>query len=266
MELFFKNKDFYREKILNLISKNLPHEDITIDISINEKFKIKHAETKLIYYDMKFGHRIAYGDDKWLRDLHRINPKNIPVFDMRELILNRGMLLLLNEQILKKKNLSLSDKKIIIRHIVKAVIGFGDGLLFAHGRYHWSYKRKSQLMIQIEALYPGYSKIYQEAISFRFNPNYEKYLNRDLKIFNQYIIKKSEGAHLAFERLIQKKSHVQWETFLKSMLVNPFFNEKITVLNFLKTIKNTLSTKNIHLVFNSKEFFCFGFCHKIVGA
>ena len=34
-------------KILNLINKNLPHEDITIDISINEKFKIKHAIKKL---------------------------------------------------------------------------------------------------------------------------------------------------------------------------------------------------------------------------
>lgn len=264
-KIFIKDKDKLRKKILTLINKSLPHKDITIDISINEKFKIKYAETKLIYYDMKFGHRLAYGDDQWLKELHRINPKNIPIFDMRELILNRGMLLLLNKQILKKKNLTTSDKKIIIRHIVKAIIGFGDGLLFAHGRYHWSYKRKNQLMIQIESIYPGYAKLYKEAIRFRFNPNYEKYMDRDLRLFNQFIIKKSEEAHLSFEKMVQKKRIVCWEDFFKSMLVNPFFNEKFTILNFLKTIKNIISTKNIHLVFESKEFFCFGFCHKIVG-
>jgi len=263
--LIFKNKDYFRKRILNLINENLPHEDITIDISINEKFKIQYAETKLIYYDMKFGHRLAFGNDQWLKALNRINPKNIPIFDMRELILNRGMLLLLNEQILKKKNLKIQDKKIIVRHIVKAIIGFGDGLLFAHGRYHWSYKRKSQLMLQIESLYPEYSKLYQEAIKFRFNPNYDKYINRDLSLFNQYIIKRSEDAHLNFEKLMQKKAQVNWDDFLESMLVNPFFNEKFTLLKLAKTIKNVISTKNIHLIFDSKEFFCFGFWHKIVG-
>ena len=63
----FKNKDYFRKEILRLINNDLPHKDITIDISINEKFKIKYAETKLIYYDMKFGHRLSYGDDNWLK-------------------------------------------------------------------------------------------------------------------------------------------------------------------------------------------------------
>lgn len=264
--LHFKKKDTHRNKILELINKNLPHNDITIDISINESFKIKHAESKLIYYDMKFGHRLAYGDDSWLKNLTRINPKNIPIFDMRELILNRGMLLLLNEQILKKPNLTKADKKIVIRHMVKAVIGYGDGLLFAHGRYHWSYKRKSQLMLQIEALYPGYAKIYQQAIKFRFNPNYEKYEGRDLKAFNRYIISQSEKAHLNFEKVMQKKSDINWSEYLRSMLTNPFFNEKISILNIAKVIKNLILTKNNFLVKNSTSFFCFHFCHRLVGS
>ena len=188
-----------------------------------KSLKLSTLKQNLLYYDMKFGHRLSYGDDRWLKNLHRINPRNIPIFDMRELILNRGMLLLLNEQILKKKNLTTQDKKIIIRHIVKAIIGFGDGLLFAHGRYHWSYKRKSQLMLQIESLYPGYANLYQEAIDFRFNPNYEKYIDRDLKLFNQYIIKKSEQAHLDFEKVMQKKSNIHWDDFFKIDACKPIF-------------------------------------------
>ncbi len=263
---FHKEKDAQRKKILNLINQKLPHNDITIDISINEKFKIKYAESKLIYYDMKFGHRLAYGSDTWLKNLTRINPKNIPIFDMRELILNRGMLLLLNEQILKKSLLTQADKKIIIRHMVKAIIGYGDGLLFAHGRYHWSYKRKSQLMLQIESLYPDYAKLYMEAIKFRFNPNYEKFKNRDLKTFNKYIIRKSEKAHLNFEKVMQKKASIDWGDFLRSMLTNPFFNDKVSFLNIAKVIKNLVSTKNKFLVKNSKSFFCFHLFHRLVGS
>ena len=162
---------------------------------------------------------------------------------MRELILNRGMLLLLNEQILKRLNLMKADKKIVIRHMVKAIIGYGDGLYSLMAGIIGPTKEKSQLMLQIEALYPGYAKIYQQAIKFRFNPNYEKYEGRDLKAFNRYIISQSEKVHLNFEKVMQKKNDINWSDYLRSMLTNPFFNEKISLLNVAKIIKNLVLTK-----------------------
>jgi len=252
--IFHQNSERYRKAILECSKEITNGIDISIDFSIGSKFKIQFGPNKLIYYDMKYGHRLVYGKDKWLFHIKRLNSKNIPVDDIRELILNRGVLLVLNNKILKKGNLSTSDKKVIVKHLVKAVIGYGDAILYLHHKYHWSYTVKKEQMLSISRIYPLYSKIYIKAIDFRFNPDYSRIIDKDLRLLTKFIIRSVEKIHLTFERTITNDPHLQWDNYYLKMMSSPFSSKKLNLSSSFITFKNLL-TKSERIIWKPAGFY-----------
>ena len=224
----------FRKQIINEVNKNQPNKRITLDFSFNTKLKIKFGIPQLVYYDMKYGHRLIYGEDKWLLNIKKYNSQNINYHDIRELMINRGTLLILNELILQEKPLTNEMKMVLIKHAIKAVIGYGDALLYLHGKYHWSYKRKKELMWSLTPAYPSFAKIYQFAINFRFNPNYDRLLNSDMELMHRYLVRNVEKIHLLFEQKISNQPFLTWDKYFEYITKRPLYSKKGNLLNLLK--------------------------------
>ena len=163
-------------------------------------------------------------------DIRRYHSQNINLHDIRELLINRGTLLILNKKLLQKDNTSVKEKKIIIKHLVKGIIGYGDALLYAHGKYHWSYKRKKELMWSIAPAYKTFARVYNYAVNFRFNPHYDRILKADLHLLQDFVLKYLEGIHLHFESSLDKKINNNW-IIITRFLRRSSSPQKKTIIN-----------------------------------
>ena len=125
-------------------------------------------------------------------------------------------------------------KMVVIKHFVKSIIGYGDALLFLHGKYHWSYKRKKELMWSMKPAYPAFARLYDYAVNFRFNPNYERLIHSDLKMIQRFIVRNVEKVHLQFEQSISSTEDMTWEIYFKKITTNPFYSKKTNFINLAK--------------------------------
>ena len=147
-------------------------------LSVN---KLNNMDPLLITYDMKYGHKLILGKSDILTNNKRFEVESIPSWDIRNLIVNRGTLLLINDLILNKNEIVEKDRKIIIKHWVKAIIGYGDALLYYLGKYDYSYVEKKKRMQNETNVNKRFKSLYEKAMNFRFSPNYEIYDDLDLK-------------------------------------------------------------------------------------
>lgn len=260
------DKNVYDEvnKKLQSIAKRY---DIGIDISAISKDNLLSLKGLVISYDMRFGHVCILGNSDFLKTNEEFNLYNIDSADVRQLLVNRGTLLLINRLILDKENLSIKEKKLIIKHTIKAIIGYGDAFLYFHGKYNWSYAQKQLNMSNLTEASLELKNLYNEAILFRFKPNYEKYIDEDLKLWNENILQILSKIHLECENIYLNKKDFKWEEYFTLALQAksyPLQNIKQKVkssfyaLKNLKALKGMVSLKNIYsfFQFGSKGMLC----------
>ena len=135
------------------VTKKLKHiaeeYNIGIDLSAINKQKLLELKGLVISYDMRFGHITVLGDSQFLKQQSEFNVYNIDPIDIRQLLVNRGTLLLINRLILRKEILSEKEKTLIIKHIMKAILGYGDAFLYFNDNYHWSCAQKQLNMSKL---------------------------------------------------------------------------------------------------------------------
>lgn len=192
--------------------------EIGIDIFATSKAKLLELNGLVISYDMRFGHKLLYGDDSFLKAHTPYSLENINALDIRQLLVNRGTLLLINRLLLQKDQLNKAEKKTIIKHNVKAIIGFGDALLFFHKKYHWSYLQKQKNMASLKGIDKEFQLLYEEAIKFRFYPQYDLLLCTNLRSYHSRLTSILEGVHLQCERKYLQNTHLQWKDYLSTAL------------------------------------------------
>ena len=230
-----------RQAIIEDIQKITKDKMITLDFSFNTKSKVRFGIPQLVYYDMKYGHRLVYGEDSWLLNIKKYHSQNISLHDIRELLINRGTLLILNKKMLEKEKITTEEKMVVVKHFVKAIIGYGDALLYLNGKYHWSYKRKKELMWTISPTYPAFSRMYSYAINFRFNPDYQRIIQSDLKMIQRFVVRNVEKIHLKFEKEVSKQENLNWDTYFDLVMTRPLYLKKLNFLNLTKLIINSFS-------------------------
>lgn len=157
--------------IFNTHSRKL---GIEVEFSVISLSKMKRIDPLVITYDMKYGHKLLAGNNEFLVNDERFELESIPSWDIRNLMVNRGTLLIINDLILQKENLSKKDEKIIVKHWIKAIIGYGDALLYYLGRYDYSYVEKQKRMQRQLGVNARFKALYDRAMNFRFQPNYKK--------------------------------------------------------------------------------------------
>ncbi|NQV18759.1 MAG: hypothetical protein HQ534_09480 [Armatimonadetes bacterium] len=214
-----------------------------IDLGIVNASNLKHTANRIIWYDMRFGHKTILGDENFVPSLRRFRLQTIPKWDARNLLVNRGTLMIINELLLKKKNLDNDVRKLIIKHINKAIIGYGDALLFFLNDYNWSYVEKQKRMQNRNDVSEDFKKIYDKAMEFRFQPKYENYMRYDyirwmeeLKSHFEYIHKYCEAQHLG-------KPEIDWNEYPEIAFKRAFFERSPSVREFLKKFINIFENK-----------------------
>ncbi|MCA9581168.1 MAG: hypothetical protein KC416_05195 [Myxococcales bacterium] len=185
---------------------------IGMDVGVVSTAELARAPSLVMWYDMRHGHKTILGDGDYVPSLDHFRLNRIPAWDVRNLLVNRGSLLLINDLILDRGQLDESDRRTIIKHAVKAVIGCGDAWLFFDGKYDWSYVEKQKRMAGAGAP-ERLRTLYDEAMEFRFEPNYGKHLDRDLLAWNDELRGLFSEVHLLCERKRLERPELRWDQY-----------------------------------------------------
>ncbi len=216
--------------------------DIGIDISLMTTQQFAKQECLVIWYDICHGHKVLWGKPDFLSKFHQFTVDDIPDWDVRNLLVNRASLLLINRYILFHE-LNKKRYKTIIKHFIKAIVGYGDAFLYQKGEYHWSYRQKQLNMRKLNQqglVNPDVAQLYEDAINFRFQPDYDQYLDIDLAQYNEDLMSTFEPIHRDFESQRLNQELIDWNNYqelaskhrVKELYTSPFLA--------LKTIKKRL--------------------------
>lgn len=194
-------KSGLKRRLDTLLAPIAENEKIGIDTGVIGEIELRHAPPHVIWFDVRWGHRTILGDASIIPSLQPLSAKDIAVDDVHALLVNRASLLVINDAILDRGEPSPHHARYVVKHLMKAVLGHGDALLFAYGRYHAGYLEKRRRIREIETLTPGLAELYDAAAEFRFSPDYERYAHENLRDLTRRTRDILASAHLAFERL-----------------------------------------------------------------
>ncbi|MGE3726017.1 MAG: hypothetical protein AB7I41_10735 [Candidatus Sericytochromatia bacterium] len=172
---------------------------VALDSFVIDEARLKRLPCLVMLYDMKFGHRLLMGEAKKWENMIPYDVKAILPSDMRNLLVNRGSLLLINRWLLAQGEPDPELRQQIIRHGMKAVIGLGDALLFMRGEYHWSYREKQHRMNAALDLPAKLRQAYHQAAEFRYQPDYAAFKLTDLQLWNESLLDLFAQGHQRFE-------------------------------------------------------------------
>lgn len=181
---------------------------VGIDLSVVDAGGIARDDCRVMWYDARHGHRTLLGDRDFWPGLSRFSVDRIVPEDALDLLVNRGTLLLINDLLLARHGAAARDS--VLRHAAKAVIGYGDALLFFRGDYHWSYAERRERMARRDDVEPAFQALYQQAMEFRFAPSEAPFGRADLQRFGRELRAALARVHLQVERLRLRVPDLGW--------------------------------------------------------
>ncbi len=103
------------------------------------------AEFSLLNYEMKYGHKVVWGEASILDALPDYPHEAIPPYEGSRLLLNRGKLLVdIKQRLANPEPLTDQERTRFIKFIHKALLACGDCALLASGQYDISYTTKKE--------------------------------------------------------------------------------------------------------------------------
>jgi hypothetical protein len=213
--------------------------DVGIDIGVVSAATLRTSPCLVMWHDMRFGHQTLLGDRHFVPSLTRFSVEKIPSWDIRNLLVNRGTLLVINDLLLEAGTWSTQTARTVIRHVMKAIIGYGDALLFFNERYHWSYLEKQNRMRSLSRAPGEFRRLYDTAIEFRFNPDYARYLDRYLPRWLEDLNAVLADIHLTCERARLGDPALRWERYLEMALRQVLHDDLTSPRRLARKIANT---------------------------
>ncbi|MFQ5748070.1 MAG: hypothetical protein ACE5H3_01280 [Planctomycetota bacterium] len=186
---------------------------IGLDIGVISHAGLLRSPCLVMWYDMRHGHKTLLGDPQALSSLERFRRDRIVPDDVRNLLVNRGTLLVINDVLREQGGREEDLRRTLVRHAVKAVIGFGDALLFFLGDYHWSYCEKQKRMREQEGISASFRRLYDQAMEFRFEPDYVRFPGCELDAWSDRLRAELEPVHLLCESLRLRRPGLRWEDY-----------------------------------------------------
>lgn len=172
---------------------------VGIDTGVINEWRLRAAPCLVRWCDMRFGHKTIAGDPSFVPSLTRFRAESIEPADVLNLLVNRGTLLVINDLLIGQGAGAAVDRRTVIKHVMKAIIGYGDACLFARGDYAVSYVERQRRMRARRDVSLEFRSLYDEALEFRLEPAYERYLGRDPGAWMDQLRELLEPVHLAFE-------------------------------------------------------------------
>lgn len=143
---------------------------LPVDLYPYRKASLSKCEFSLLNHEMKYGHKVIWGDESVLAAMPDYPHDAIPPSEGTRLLLNRGKLLLdIQRRLADPTPLNEEERIRFIKFIFKIRLAFGDCALLATGQYDISYSIK-KMRIQNMGTCPDrdtVSKGYLEAIELK---------------------------------------------------------------------------------------------------
>ncbi|MGV3526672.1 MAG: hypothetical protein ACO1RX_20810 [Candidatus Sericytochromatia bacterium] len=211
--------DAIRERLVLESRHFLRQYGVALDSFVIDEARLRRLPCLVLLYDMAHGHRLLLGKPGELQRLIPYRAKDILPSDVRNLLVNRGTLLLINRWLFESHpQAAARQREQIVRHAMKALIGLGDAMLFMRGEYHWSYLEKQRRINAAVDLPLQLRQLYHQAAEFRFRPDYAAFADyslQDLQAWNERLLHLVATGHQRFEawRLGQSPSRFVWENY-----------------------------------------------------
>ena len=161
------------EKILKEIAEKY-EKILKVDVDFSRIMSVRDIrknEKRLMMQELKRGYHHVCGEDLLEKYLPELPAEELPFSEVCRLLLNRGMgLLFAGEKIANDS----PDTDFILRNIYKAVLGAGDGMLIAEGRYRWHIAERLNLIEETD-LSAERKNFYREAVAFKSSPHRRKH-------------------------------------------------------------------------------------------
>lgn len=192
---------------------------VGLDVGVVGAWKLRTSPCLVMWYDMRFGHKTLAGDASFVPSLRRFSRSAIVPSDVRDLLVNRGTLLVIDDLLLARGGLDDGGRRAVVKHAMKAIIGYGDAFLFTVGDYDWSYLAKQRRMRAREDAPEALRVAYDEAVEFRLRPSYERFEGRDLGAWLDGLRGPLADVHLRFERLRLGRPGIDWSDYARSAIL-----------------------------------------------
>lgn len=196
---------------------------VPADVGVLDERALDHADGKVMWFDVRGGHRVVRG--RAPAALARFSLETVPATDMRALVVNRATLLLLNAELFARLGTRPDVVRASVKHAVKAIIGYGDAFLYAHGRYHWSYAEKQRRLRSLGTAPWVLRELYDRAAEFRFEPDYVAWTPRDPERWNRELLDALSEVHLAVERIRLDAPTLEWREHTEVALAHVPFED-----------------------------------------
>lgn len=140
---------------LRLLEQQLSRElGLPIDLQLYTDSGLRRAEFSLLNYEMRYGHKVIWGDPAVLDAMPAYPRGRVPLSEGTRLLLNRGKLLLDVRRALRSgRELSAEERLRFVKFLYKALLAFGDCALLMARAYDLSYAVKKERLT--ERLAPG---------------------------------------------------------------------------------------------------------------
>lgn len=187
--------------------------DMGMDVGAIGEGALRRSPCRVMWYDLRFGHRPLLGDPHLVESMRRFRVERIEPWDVRNLLVNRGTLLVINDLLLERGELDDAARRAALRHTVKAIIGYGDAALFCRGAYHWSYEERQRRMRARRDVPEALRALYDEAMETRFRPRPGAWADRDLGAWARELRPSLAGAHLEVEAWRLRRPGLAWRDY-----------------------------------------------------
>lgn len=156
-----------RTELKRLENKLTDEIGLPVDLYPYLKSRLPACEFSLLNYEMKYGHRVIWGDQKILDALPDYPHDRIPLSEGTRLLMNRGKLLLdIKRRLAQPDLLTEEERRRFLKFMFKADLACGDCALLALDEYDISYTEKKTRIGKFD-LPAGIACAYLEAVAFK---------------------------------------------------------------------------------------------------
>lgn len=213
----FRTKSL-KERLDTILGAIVHEQQIGIDTGVMSEFALRTAAPQILFFDLRWGHRTILGDPALIPSLPPLGWRDLQMDDVHDLLVNRASLLVINDAMIDRGVISDLHAEFIIKHLMKAIIGHGDAMLFAKGQYHASYVERQRRMRTCQTMVSGLAELYELAVEFRFAPDYTQYNGKPLGPFLERVREVLLRAHLEFERFRSNNAHCTFDGHAERIL------------------------------------------------
>jgi hypothetical protein len=167
--------EFRHRDTLEQIGHNLsPSVGLEVEFKIMSLDELRRTPISMFFYDMIAGHKWLVGDDDLFRGCEQHRAAHLlPLSEATRLLMNRCTGLLFAREHLAVEPFEDENADFIRRNIRKAQLAFGDAILAAFGRYHWSCRTRHERLNKLTVPLPWRSALiahHARGVDFKLHP------------------------------------------------------------------------------------------------